>query len=363
MSYKFFAILICLASAVSISAQQLEWSADMNAVINNREGGNSATPDQTFIFTRITPQIGVSMDKGQHRIMGGVTWYQPMNDELHGYKVTPSLHYEYQNSKKELKVKFGVIANELNRSIPTYLRSDSNNYVHPNIMGLVVDLNKKHFWLYSWLNWRQLRTHNKREAFEFTTQLGWKTTHNNVNYRLGTILYYNHYAMRYNQQLGDGVVDNTIVNPQFEISRQWPQYNTYLNFTAGLLLSLDRDRAGDNKWHTPAGFLGQFTAGWKWLLLSENIYAGQRQMPLYNKFGPQVYQGDQYFHNKFYSRTDLIATIFEKDFVNMEVRLTYHITNETTAFWQQLAVRFFLDRALWKAHKNNKRGAILKPQF
>ena len=55
-------ILMALVLTLPLSSQELEWSVNMNAVFNNREGGNRETPDQTFIFTRITPQIGVSMD-------------------------------------------------------------------------------------------------------------------------------------------------------------------------------------------------------------------------------------------------------------------------------------------------------------
>ena len=78
-------------------------------------------------------------------------------------------------------------------------------------------------------------------------------------------------------------------------------------------------------------------------------------MPLYDKYGPLLYQGDQYYHNKFYSRTDVVATIFRCDYVNVEARLTFHATDKTTAFWQQLAVRFNIDSKKWK--KNKKLGS------
>ena len=66
---KFLAILL-LTALLPLHAQELEWSVDANALINNREGGDEATPDQTFLFTRLTPQIGVSLDSAQHRLRG-----------------------------------------------------------------------------------------------------------------------------------------------------------------------------------------------------------------------------------------------------------------------------------------------------
>ena len=48
------------------------------------------------------------------------------------------------------------------------------------------------------------------------------------------------------------------------------------------------------------------------------------------------------------------ATIFERDFVNVEARLSFHATDKTTAFWQQLSVRFYLDNKIWKRNKQPK---------
>ena len=164
-------------SALTLSSQELEWSVDMNAVFNNRESETALAPSSTNIFTRITPQIGVSMDSTRHRIMGGATWYQPMNDHMHGYKVLPALYYRDEDRKKGYVFKFGMIPNELkvntlnvgtqgNVSVPSFLFNDSISYVRPNINGFLIKVDKKHFWLHSWLDWRQIQTNNRREAFQ-----------------------------------------------------------------------------------------------------------------------------------------------------------------------------------------------------
>ncbi len=352
------AILLTLVSALTLSSQELEWSVDMNAVFNNREGGDEETPDQTFIFTRITPQIGVSMDSARHRIMGGVTWYQPMNDHLHGYKVLPSLYYMYKDDKKGYKFAIGVIPDAI--KMPKFLQSDSLNYVNPNIKGFMIDVHKPHFYFLSWLNWRQLRTKNHREAFDVTGQVFWlKHFNENNSLKAGGLVRYNHLAKSYDySDPTQGVVDNFNINPQVEYSHQWN--NGYFGATAGILISCDHDRHFP-KWHKPVGFLGNLKGNWKWITINEDIYAGDRQMPLYDNFSTLLYQGDQFYHNKFYSRTDLIATIFNRDYLNLEVKLTYHVTEKVTAFWQQLAVRFYLDKNLWKQYRNKKKGGDYLP--
>lgn len=354
MKGRLVAIVIALMSLTVTSAQQLEWSVNMNAVFNNREGGNDETPDQTFIFTRITPQVGVSIDSARHRIMGGVTWYQPMNDHLHGYKVLPALYYQYNNEQRGLTLAMGVIPDAL--KIKRFLQSDSMSYVNPNINGFLINIEKPHFSFLSWLNWRQIRTNNRREAFDVTGQAFWHTGNYGYNrFEAGGIARYNHLAKCYHAAEDEGVVDNVILNPSVGYTHYGRERaSDYFSVSAGVLLSIDRDRPGDNKWKAQAGFIGDIEGRWKWLSLKEHVYAGKKQMPLYNKYGPLLYQGDQFYQNKFYSRTDVVATIFERDFVNVEARLTFHATDRTTAFWQQLAVRFYLDNTIWKRNKHPK---------
>ncbi|MBR6489898.1 MAG: hypothetical protein IKT03_05105 [Muribaculaceae bacterium] len=368
MHKRLVAILIAMLMLAGTSAQELEWSVDMNAVFNNREGGNYETPAQTFIFTRITPQIGVSMDSTRHRIMGGVTWYQPMNDNLHGYKVLPALYYEYKNPDEEIDFKFGVIPNELNAFYPTYLRSDSINYVNPNIKGATIKISKPHFYFESWLDWRQIMTKHRREAFSVAGSIGWRNSEyandGGNDICIGSNLAFNHLARSGARPDGEGVVDNVIINPSIVYTHWW--HNASFSAEARMLLSCDRDRVSDNKWLTQAGFLGGVSGHWKWLSLAEFIYAGKRQMPLYEKYGSLLYQGDQFFHNKFYSSTIVAATIFNTDYLIVQARLSFHATDKTTAFWQQLAVRFYLDRNLWGKYKKKERRLYyspLHPQF
>jgi hypothetical protein len=354
------AILITVLSALTLSSQELEWSVDMNAVFKNTEVENSVIPGETFIFTRITPQIGVSLDSARHRIMGGVTWYQPLNDHLHGYKVLPALYYQYQNLERGIWFKFGFIPNELNNSCPTFLRSDSINITQPNIKGLVFTLDKPHFYLYSWLDWRQMQTLNHREAFDVTGHMAWYTNKDNNSFAASAVLRYNHLSVCKRRPEGEGVVDNVIFSPQLSYSHYWDK--AMFSLSAGMLMSCDRDREGDNKWKTPVGFIAQMGGQWKWLKLTENLYVGDKQMPLYEKFGGLLYLGDPFYHNKFYSRTDLVATIFQRNFLNFEARLSFHAAEDKkTAFSQQLAVRFFLDKHLWRYHKNKPTGIAITP--
>mgnify|MGYP006988896627 CR=1 FL=1 len=360
-------ILIAVMSLAVVGAQELEWSVDMNAVFKNSEVERSETPGETNIFTRITPLIGVSMDSTRHRIMGGVTWYQPMNDRMHGYKVVPALYYQYKNSEKGLNFKIGMIPNE-RPSMPIYLCSDSINRMSPNVNGLSIALFKPHFLVSAMLDWRQIMTNKRREAFMVIADIGWRNLHTtNVgdNYIVvASTIAYNHLARSGARPEGEGVVDNFITYPRVMYSHWWR--NASIAVEAGLLLSCDRDRVAENKWLTQAGFFGGVIGNWKWLTVAQNIYAGKQQMPLYEKYGSLLYQGQNFFRDKFYSRTMVAATFFKTDYLNIQAQLSFHATDKTSAFWQQIAVRFYLDRSLWGKYKKKERHdyySPLPPQF
>ena len=359
---KIIAIVICIISIFSIDAQELEWSVDMNAVFKNSEVEKDETPGATNIFTRITPMIGVSMDSTRHRIMGGVTWHQPMNDRLYGYKVVPALYYQYNNQEKGLDFKIGMIPN-IRSSLSSYLCSDSILFANSNVNGVSISIFKPHFILDAKLDWRQIMTKHRREAFMVLGDIGWRNSYTaNVgenNIAVVSTLAYNHLARSGERPEGEGVVDNIIANPRVLYTHYWNK--ALISVEAGMLLSCDRDRIGENKWLTQAGFFGSVLGNWKWLAVYQGIYAGKQQMPLYRKYGPLLYQGQKFFRDKFYSRTVVSATIFNTDYININAQLSFHATDKITAFWQQIAVRFYLDRNLWGKYKKKKTLNYYKP--
>ena len=89
---RFLLASVLLILGIVASAQEVVWSVDFNSVFSNREGGDDMRPDQTFIFTRLSPEVGMSLKSdstGTHLLKGGVTWFQPLNDNLEGCKVLP----------------------------------------------------------------------------------------------------------------------------------------------------------------------------------------------------------------------------------------------------------------------------------
>lgn len=355
------------AAPLPLHAQELEWSIDANALVNNREGGDDRTPDQTFLFTRLTPQIGLSLDSAQHRLMAGVTWYQPFDGHWDRGQAVPLLHYTWHVTRgdNDLQVRVGMMERDPHAGgerLPYYLWSDSLQYRRHVVKGLTASYRHRHGLLEATLDWRQMQTSHRREAFDFTLHHVWQPTPQGPFFT-NTYIRYNHLAKSKEPAPDEGVNDNVVVNPMIGITlpaspwhrahdsrRGKPLDRFAFQLQAGLLLACDRARS-EGRWHTPAGFVARATAHWLWFELEENFYAGQRQMPLYDKFGSQLYLGDQHYHNKIYSRTDLTWHIVANDIVSLHAKLTFHASSACTAFWQQVGVRFNLDARKWKTRR------------
>lgn len=344
------AILTLLIAIPPLVAQEVEWSIDASTLLNNREGGEDrTTPDQTFIFTRLAPELGISMLDGTHMLKGGAVWYQPIVDNLSGYKILPTLYYRY-NSNDGWHVTAGLMPRSLMvERTPRYLWSDSLNYCQPNLRGIMVQLIKPTGYAELAIDWRQMQTVQQREAFTIMLNTDW---HIAGPLRLGGHLQYSHLAMSRNHGPDEHVNDDIIINPMVSLDLSRRGVLDSLRLSAGVLANMERDR-GINKWQSPAGFVATAIARWRWIELNETFYAGGRLMPLYEKFGSQLIQGDPYYNSKSYSRTDLIFHIVNNRFVDLNGSMSLHATDQVTGFWQQVSCRFYIDSSLWKRRHDN----------
>lgn len=350
MLKRLCAILTILLSIPPLAAQEVEWSVDASVLFNNRESpedGDVYTPSQTFIFTRLAPEVGVSLNDRAHVLKGGVAWYQPMTDEMTGYKVLPTLYYRY-NGDNGWHVTAGMFPRTLMvQRAPRYMWSDSLEYCQPNLRGIMAQVIKPAGYTEIAVDWRQMQTDKRREAFSVMINNDWRVA---GPFRLGGHLQYSHLAKTHVNKEGQHVNDDLLINPMLGLDLSHRTALDSLRFDAGAIITMERDR-GDMKWLNQAGLLVTATARWRWLQIDESFYTGKELMPLYQYQGSLLNMGDPYFNHKVYSRTDLIGHILNNRYVDMTVSLVFHATDKTTGFWQEFACRFYLDNRLWKAAK------------
>ncbi|MCF0181435.1 MAG: hypothetical protein HUK11_04190 [Muribaculaceae bacterium] len=373
------ALLLLAGNAM---AQEVAWSVDMSVMFQNREGGDELTPDQTILFTRLAPEVGLSLMGGAHEIKGGVAWYQPLIDNLKGYKVLPTIYYKYHSNGWTLAA--GALPRSLMlRPLPRLLMSDSLNFVTPNVRGVLARYEGKRGHGQIDVDWRQMQTTTQREAFVVTFD-----THCNIAGPLGfdAWLQYNHLAKCKDAGNTQGVNDDVtlMLMPTLDLAHYTPRLKALelsagaallmqrdrsaidskwhtpalahytprlkaLELSAGAALLMQRDRSAiDSKWHTPARFMARAHMAWRWLEAAEEFSTGGNAFPLYPSYGSELNLGDPYYCYKTYSRTDVRAHIVNNSFVDLNAGLTFHVTNKTTGFWQTISCRVYIDNYLWK---------------
>ena len=194
---------------------------------------------------------------------------------------------------------------------------------------------------------------SRREAFNVVVDGKWSLwSRNSRRLWLGGYFQYNHLAKRKNAPEGEGVNDDVTINPMLGLDMG--HWSVPVHLKAGAVVNRERARV-DGKWHTPCGFVAGVNARWRFLEAEENVWAGSDLFPLYPRFGSQLNLGDTYYRDKFYSRTDLTAHIVQNAFVDLNTSFTFHYTNKTTGFWQQLSCRLYIDNLLWSNRRSRER--------
>lgn len=346
-------ILVFLAFYTSLffpgSAQKVNWEIDFRTIFDNREGNSEITSSRTFFMTQLSPQIGLSLENNKHSVAGGIVWTQPIGNEWNGYKISPTLFYQYKN--KGVNGLLGMFPRDLlYKQVPDYIWNDSTYYVQRNVRGGAFINTGKKGYLQAILDWRGMQTKSQREAFNFIFM---GELHNNhpLQFGVGTVLMINHLALSEGAGSEQGVVDNILYNPflTFSFNKLCPSIDN-LALHVGILGTLTRDRIGDNMWKTPAGVWIDADFRWKWLQLHQQIYAGSRLFPYYQQYGNILYQGEPYFTSSFYSRSEIRGFIFDKSFISLQASLDFHVTSSDFMFYQRVILNIKFDGSFNK-HK------------
>lgn len=336
---KAAATLLLLIAAVSAQAQKLEYGGEFATIFDNREGNAKHTAAETYFLTCLAPEVGVSFNHGEHRVMGGVVWTQPIGCEWDGHRVSPTLYYRYQT--RRLRGSLGMFPRtQLLRPLPEYLVSDSTAYFQHNLRGALLQTLGSNGYFEFLLDWRGMQTTTRREAFSVVARGEYVRRHK-VFVAGGTAML-NHLAKVKNAPADQYVVDNLNVNPYvganfLPLLRQWRQWSA-LSVRIGALTSLTRDRM-DHDWRSAVGVRAELDATYWRVTLRNVTWAGNKPLfPLYAKFGSLLNEGEPYYASRWYNRTELSALLVHyRRMVNLRAEMDFHFADRNDfMFYQRL---------------------------
>lgn len=330
-------LLFIFISCFAAKAVEPTWSIDFGSVFDNREGDDKMYEDKTFFFTTLAPEIGLRFTP-KDRIAGGVVWNQPLQNGVKDGTVVPTLYYRHESDT--WKFSMGMFPRtQLREPLPGFMWCDSLAYFQRNIRGALVQYNNRCGFFDAYLDWRQMQTETKREAFNIAFHGEWRPKAKSL--LLGGHLLMNHFAKTRHADESQSIVDNFLVNPYVGVDLSRKTALDSLVVKAGALVTVERYREY-NGWKTPGGLWVDATFEWKFLGLKNSLYAGGKLFPLYSQFGTLLYQGESYYQSDFYNRTDIYARVLRNKYMDLQAQLNFNFAKDNFMFYQRLILNIHL---------------------
>ena len=196
MTSRLLTAILTLAVAFVATAQRFDWSISLNTVFDNREGDRQNIAPETVFFTKLTPEIGFSLGKGD-RVAGGIVWIQPIGYDWNGNNVRPTIYYHHKGS--HLSGALGLFPRTLlAEEMPSFMWCDSLVYFQDNIRGALLQWHAGRSFAEAYLDWRQRQTESKRESFSIVAHARWQ--HGSRPWMAGAYVSMNHLALTKTRQ-------------------------------------------------------------------------------------------------------------------------------------------------------------------
>lgn len=377
---KFYTLLALLSISICVLAQEflppqprsaqnssvkLLYNVDFLFFFDNREYDRCPQyqRSQTLFGARLSPEIGVGIFDsitGNHRIMAGCSYIQPIGANYKDAKVLPTLYYQF--NKRGFGVHLGMFPfTKMIEDMPDYLQYDSIVYFHPNVQGALFNYQDRRGFVELMADWRGMWSKDTRESFRVALN-------GRYSYKwffVGGRAMMNHLAC-YSPESENppvGVCDDLMGSVYFGFDMGKRVGVTPLDsFTirANYILSFENDRAASKR-SMPQGGLLEIFLRWKWIGFRNVTYYGQPQLPLYPDYHALLNQGDPFYQAKFYNRSDLFFYIYNNSFVNVFASANFHVADGTFTTQQQVVAQFSLD-GVWgyRQRQNRLRSALGK---
>lgn len=333
------AVLLSATIFSNTHAQTLRLGADFTTLFDNREYASMKYHDSWTLFSaRLTPKIGLSWYERNELILG-IDLVQDFGSKAKILSdVNMQLYYGYRSER--LRLLAGIFPREEMRGLRSPLFFDrSYRYYENRISGVLAryEGKDKSSFIEFTFDYNGIRDHDTREAF-LIMSAGEYAIH---GLSLGYDLSVGHYAKDNNPETKEGVVDNIFAVPHIGYDIKAGKFDIGLQLS--YIQSLQRDRYYENKWLTPLG--GEFYCSLsRWgVTLSNRLYVGENLMPLYGRYGSNLYYGLPFYRTteKIY---DEISASYNNSFfhdtleVGAGITMEYDGTGWGTRQWLQLRV-------------------------
>lgn len=336
--FRRISIALCVVLCIGVwraSAQKFRYDLDFGTFIDNGEYNSHYKQPQTMAGVFLNPTVGLSIDT-VHRFMVGVGAVQEFGTPT--FSRVPSLLAYYRYSKDSFNGWVGILPNrDMSRGYSRALFSDSVSYFKHSIAGALVQWSGERGEIEAFFDWTNLDRTTGAEAF----MAGSAGKLNLGHFGVGYSGYMYHYRPAKGSE--NFLVDNVMwrLYGSVDLSSGTPLDRLYIEL--GAVGSATRGRISATKageWTPRAGVQALFGIEWHGWGFEDTFYAGGGLLPLFDKYGTQVYWGDSFYNAPIYNRSDVYWRYAFKKMVDVKVALVLHATAKGLDFCQQATVRF-----------------------
>lgn len=304
-------LLLAAVFTVAKSQAQEDWKmllgVNFDTFFDNTEyTGTTLGSSGTIFSARLTPQIGVQWNDKNSLIVGADLFADFGNEAKFFSKARPQLYYRFATPK--VRAYAGIFDRSAMKGYYSELFfSDAARYYENRVQGVLGQYIGERGYVELSVDWCGMYSTQARERFRVLSAGRYDIGRKRLFYA-GYALQLFHFAG--SEAIVGSVVDNAIVNPYLGT-----QFNAFFDFDIKLhgIVTMQRDRAVEDKKHMPGGALFQLRLS-KWgVYLDEQIYIGSNLMPYYysapneefaNGYGSELYSGSTLFGTQPYWGTD-----------------------------------------------------------
>lgn len=360
---KSWASTILLALFVSLPSfgQRFEWSADAYTFMDNQDFSGSPYSTQNFMSGfRISPEIGLSWDEGQHRIMVGTHLLKEFGTTQYLDRATFTGYYEYKQKEGNIRNRFlfGAFPREgiLNNYSGLFF-CDSIHYFRPNLNGIFWQLGGRNNHVNIWVDWVGAQTPTNRESFliGLSGEQRWKWLY--IDLQSYSYFYYLHPVLN---GLETPILEQDL-QAKASIGVDFSNAFKYLNkmrFSVGAMGGLQQTAKNFSTTYYPIGLVLDLNAEFWYIGTRTTYYYGK---PVLRSQAPGTIQwSNPFLYGKHYLETEWYVPFFKNDLLSAEVSATFHVTESKCFFQQQISLKINLDRDKMplKAHFKKKSKAV-----
>lgn len=349
MSFRKYTLagLVALGAATA-SAQEWVAGVGFRTFFDNREySGMGFDGSKTVFAARLTPAAGLSWDS-RNRLTAAVDLMQDFGDgSTFLTEAKPQIWYQYEAPR--VLAAAGIFPREK-------LRGDYGEaffdrawlFYNNRLQGVMGQYRGEGGGFVEFaVDWEGMQSSERRERFRILSAGQWDGRRFYGGYALSVL----HYAKTSDPAADEGIVDHILVNPYAGL-----RFSAFFDFDIrlGYLQSLQRDRIAEGGWKTPKGGVLDIRLSRWGLSLGNMLYAGENQMPFYERYGDTLYAGCAFFGTRdhVYNRTDLsYGNTFFDGTLDIRAGILFHYDGKGLGTQQVLTLTVKLEK-IFGRHAN-----------